>query len=63
MEKTLRMNLLFDFYGPLLTDRQRDVFRMYFQEDLSLAEIGEELDVSRQAVYDLLKRVQVSLED
>lgn len=55
--------MLFDFYGPLLTDRQRDVFRMYFQEDLSLAEIGEELDISRQAVYDLLKRVQVSLEE
>lgn len=63
MEKTLRMNLLFDFYGPLLTERQRDVFRMYFQYDLSLGEIGEQLEVSRQAIYDLLRRVQVSLED
>lgn len=63
MEKTLRMSLLFDFYGPLLTGRQQDVFQMYFHEDLSLGEIGDNLQVSRQAVYDLLKRVEVILED
>lgn len=63
MEKTLQMNLLFDFYAPLLTERQRDVFRMYFHEDLSLGEISEQLEVSRQAVHDLLKRVQTALGD
>lgn len=63
MEKTLRMSLLFDFYGALLTERQQDVFQMYFHEDLSLAEIGEELKVSRQAIYDILKRVGVILEE
>ncbi len=63
MEKTLRMNLLYDFYSPLLTERQRDVFRMYFQEDLSLGEIGEQLAVSRQAIYDLLKRAEAIMED
>ncbi|NLL48933.1 MAG: putative DNA-binding protein [Firmicutes bacterium] len=63
MENTLRMALLFDFYGPLLTERQAHVFQMYFHEDLSLGEVGEELDVSRQAIYDILKRSGTLLED
>ena len=56
MEKTLRMSLLFDFYGALLTERQQDVFQLYFGDDLSLGEIAEELRISRQAVYDTLRR-------
>lgn len=63
MEKTLQMSLLFDFYGPLLTDRQQDVFQMYFHDDLSLAEIGEELGVSRQAIYDIIKRAGAILQE
>ena len=63
MENALRMALLFDFYGPLLTDRQQDVFQMYFHEDLSLGEIGEEQGVSRQAIYDILKRTGSILEE
>lgn len=63
MDNTLRMALLFDFYGPLLTERQQDVFEMYFHEDLSLGEVGEELDVSRQAVHDILKRTGTILEE
>jgi len=63
MENALRMALLFDFYGPLLTERQQDVFQMYFHEDLSLGEVGEEFDVSRQAIYDILKRSGSLLED
>lgn len=63
MEKTLRMSLLYDFYGPLLTERQQDVYQMYFHEDLSLGEIGEQLSVSRQAIYDNLKRAETTLED
>ncbi len=63
MEKTLRMSLLFDFYGPLLTERQQEVFEMYFHDDLSLGEIGEQLGVSRQAVYDILRRSAAILED
>ena len=63
MENALRMALLFDFYGPLLTDRQQEVFQMYFHEDLSLGEIGEELDVSRQAIYDIVKRTGLILEE
>ncbi|NLM26121.1 MAG: YlxM family DNA-binding protein [Firmicutes bacterium] len=63
MEKTIRMNLLFDFYGPLLTERQQDIYQMYFCEDLSLSEVGEQLDISRQAVYDVLKRSSATLEE
>lgn len=63
MEKTLRMSLLFDFYGPLLTKRQQHVFQLYFHDDLSLGEIAEQLEISRQGVYDLLKRASAILED
>lgn len=63
MERTLRMSLLFDFYGPLLTSRQQEVYQMYFHEDLSLGEIGEQLSVSRQAVYDILRRSAAIVEE
>lgn len=63
MEKTIKMNMLFDFYGPLLTERQQDIYQMYFFEDLSLSEVGEQLNISRQAVYDVLKRSSAILED
>lgn len=49
-------NLLFDFYGALLTERQREIFVMHHLEDCSLAEIGETMGVTSQAVADLLKR-------
>ena len=62
VDKTVRMNLLFDFYGQLLTDRQRRFFEMYYAEDLRLGEIAEHFDVSRQAVYDILKRSAKALE-
>lgn len=62
VDKTLRMNLLFDFYGQLLTERQRRFFEMYYADDLSLGEIAEHFGVSRQAVYDIIKRSAHSLE-
>lgn len=61
MEEFVLMNLLMDFYGQLLTDRQQDVCRMYYEENLSLAEIGTEMEVSRQAVHDMLRRAAASL--
>lgn len=63
MKTTLKFNLLFDFYGPLLTNRQRDIYQMYYGEDLSLGEIGEQLGISRQAVYDNIKRSSKILAD
>lgn len=61
-EQRMRLGRLFDLYGGLLTDKQRDCLNMYFYDDLSLSEISEELGVSRQAVHDLLKRVEQTLE-
>ena len=57
----LEMTLLFDYYGDLLTDRQRMCFDLRFNQDLSLAEIAEELNVSRQGVHDNLCRAEALL--
>lgn len=57
----LQMTLLFDYYGDLLTDRQRQCFDMRHNQDLSLTEIAEELHVSRQGVYDNLSRAEALL--
>ena len=58
---TLEMTLLFDYYGDLLTDRQRMCFDLRHNQDLSLAEIAEELNVSRQGVHDNLSRAEALL--
>ncbi|UNC92747.1 YlxM family DNA-binding protein [Candidatus Contubernalis alkaliaceticus] len=62
LEKTTRVNLLYDFYGPLLTKKQQNIIELYFQHNLSLGEIAKEQQVSRQAVYDLINRSVRSLE-
>ncbi|QUW21849.1 putative DNA-binding protein [Sporosarcina sp. Marseille-Q4063] len=61
--KTTRINFLFDFYQSLLTDKQRTYMDLYYLEDLSLGEIAEEYGISRQAVYDNVRRTEVMLED
>ncbi|AXF55416.1 putative DNA-binding protein [Salicibibacter kimchii] len=62
LEKTMRMNALFDFYHPLLTEKQRDYLQLYYYDDYSLGEISEHFDVSRQAVYDNIRRSEEVLE-
>lgn len=62
VEEILQLTLLYDFYGELLTEKQKLVYEMYYQNDLSLTEIGEELSISRQAVRDLLKRTEKILQ-
>ncbi len=57
----LEMTLLFDYYGELLTQRQKQCFDMRYNQDLSLGEIAEELQVSRQGVYDNLSRAEAIL--
>ena len=57
----LEMTLLFDYYGDLLTERQRMCVDLRHNQDLSLAEIAEELSVSRQGVYDNLSRAEALL--
>lgn len=57
------MTLLFDYYGELLTQRQRMCFDLRYNQDMSLAEIAEELQVSRQGVYDNLCRAEALLKN
>ncbi len=63
MEKNVEVSLLFSFYGKMLTDRQADTVELYYNEDLSLAEVGAELGISRQGVRDNLKRAEAILYD
>ena len=63
IEKTNRLNALFEFYAALLTDKQMNYIELYYADDYSLAEIAEEFQVSRQAVYDNIKRTEKILED
>jgi len=58
MDDVVRMGLLYDFYGGLLTTKQQKVFGLYYLENLSLAEIAEEVGTTRQAVHDLLQRTE-----
>ncbi|MDR1621971.1 MAG: DNA-binding protein [Synergistaceae bacterium] len=61
LDGRVRANLLYDFYAPLLTQRQRDVYEMRYFSDLSLAEIAETLGVTRQAVHILVNRTAEKL--
>ena len=58
----IRFGSLYEMYGALLTKKQQQCLELYFCEDYSLAEIAEEMKVSRQAIHDLLKRVEQTLE-
>ena len=60
-DDTLLMTMLFDFYGDLLTGKQREYFDLYHNEDLSLSEIAEKTGISRQGVYDIIKRAEKAL--
>lgn len=60
-EKDLTVGLLLDFYGEMLTDRQREIIDYYYNEDLSLWEIAEHVGISRQGVRDIIKRGEAYL--
>lgn len=62
LERVSRMALLQDFYGGLLTEKQRQIIKLYYDYNLSLSEIAEEYEISRQAVHDLLRRTEKLLE-
>ncbi|AMB98955.1 DNA-binding protein [Aerococcus urinaehominis] len=61
LNKTNEVNMLFDFYAPLLTNKQRDYLDLYFRHDYSLGEIADHFAVSRQAVYDNIQRTEKTL--
>lgn len=63
LDKTNRVNLLFAFYEPLLTEKQQTFLKCYFHDDFSLGEIATEFSISRQAVYEHIKRAEQVLEN
>ena len=58
-----RMAMLYDFYGDLLTPRQKEFYDLYYNDDLSLAEIAENYDITRQGVRDIVVRAEKALEE
>lgn len=63
IDEVIQTSLLYDFYGSLLTDRQREVMELYYGENLSLSEIAAEFSISRQGVHDALKNAERALHE
>ncbi|NLW70883.1 MAG: YlxM family DNA-binding protein [Eubacteriaceae bacterium] len=63
IDKRFRMACLFDLYGQMLTEKQRESLQSYYSEDYSLSEIASHMGVSRQAAFDLIKRTEKLLEE
>lgn len=62
-KEVVRLSYLYDFYGPLLKERHREIFEEYVLNDLSLSEIAGEYGITRQGVYDIVKRCSKKLEE
>jgi hypothetical protein len=60
-DETVQRAMLFDYYGELLTDKQREYYDLHYNEDLSLSEIAEQSGTSRQAVWDIIRRAEQTL--
>lgn len=60
-DETLMRTMLFDFYGELLTGKQREYYDLHYNEDLSLQEIAEQNGISRQAVWDIIRRAEAAM--
>lgn len=61
--QTYRMTMLYDFYGELLTQRQKEFFDLYYNEDLSLSEIAENAAITRQGVRDVIVRAESAMQE
>lgn len=62
-DSAFHMTMLYDFYGDLLTDRQKEFYDLYYNEDFSLAEIAENVGITRQGVRDVLVRAEAILNE
>ncbi len=63
LEEIVQLSMLYDFYGDLLNDHKKQIFEDYILNDLSLSEIASEKKISRQGVYDVVKRCSLELKD
>jgi predicted DNA-binding protein YlxM (UPF0122 family) len=63
MEKILKQSLLYDFYGELLNNHQKNIYEDFVLNDLSLSEIAEQHEISRQGVHDIIKRCDKALDE
>ena len=63
MKQRVELNYLLDFYGPLLTEHRRELMQMYCEEDMSLAEIADQLQITRQGVSDAVNKAKRQLND
>lgn len=63
MDNITKINLLYDYYGEFLTKKQREIFELYFFNDLSMGEIAENIGITRQGVFDMVRRCQDILND
>lgn len=61
MEKNMELSLLLDFYGELLSEKVRRATELYYNDDLSLSEVAEDMGITRQGVRDLIKRAEGNL--
>ena len=62
-QKNMAVSLLLDFYGDILSEHKRTIMEMYYDEDMSLAEIAEQVGISRQAVRDVIKKSESELSE
>lgn len=62
-EKIIEISMLYDFYGQLLTEKQKEIFALYHEDNFSLAEIAREVGISRQGVHDALKKAEKALQE
>lgn len=60
-DKIIEVSMLYDFYGQLLSEKQRTYFELYHEDNYSLSEIGTEYNISRQGVYDVVKKAEKAL--
>ena len=63
MEARVKLNYLLDFYGPLLTEHRQNVMRLYCEEDLTQQEIADQLDITRQGVFDAIAKSKKQLRE
>lgn len=63
LEKIKKISILYDFYGELLPEKQRDIFCLYYEDNYSLAEIGEDYGITRQGVHEAIKRSEEKLQE